>query len=62
MKKIIFATPFVLFFSMLNLTLDLEAAGCNSHRNKKNANTECSLTDDNCNNLKAKKISNKVDE
>ena len=47
MKKIILTTPILLLISMFSLNLDLEAAGCSSHKNKK-VQVECSLTDDNC--------------
>ena len=60
MKKFIFLTPLALLLSMLSFTSNLEAAGCGSHKNK-NVETECSLTDNNCNKLKLDENLNKVD-
>ncbi len=60
MKKVILSTPIALLLSMISFTGNLEAAGCSSHKNK-NVEAECSLTDDECNNLKSEKKLNKVD-
>ena len=62
MKKIILITPLVLFLSMFGFTTNIEAAGCSSHKNKKNnVKVECSLTDDNCDNTKSDKDIKKVE-
>tara|TARA_Y100000589_G_scaffold12521_1_gene10255 strand:- start:743 stop:883 length:141 start_codon:yes stop_codon:yes gene_type:complete len=45
---------------MFSLNANLEAAGCNSHKNK-NVQVECSLSDDNCDNLKSVKKFEKVE-
>ena len=55
MKKIFLITPLTLLVSMLSFTANLEAAGCSSHKNN-NVKVECSLTDDNCDNTKSKKV------
>ena len=60
MKKVILTTPFAILISMFCFTPNLEAAGCSSHKNK-NVKVECSLTDDNCDNTKSEKNSNKVE-
>ena len=60
MKKFFFTAPFLLTLSVLSITPNLEAAGCNSHKNKK-VQVECSLSDDNCDDLKSDKKFNKVD-
>tara|TARA_B100000900_G_scaffold253985_1_gene216410 strand:+ start:494 stop:679 length:186 start_codon:yes stop_codon:yes gene_type:complete len=60
MKKFILITPLALFLSMFALCENIEAAGCSSHRNK-NINVECSSLDDNCDNNKVDKKSNKVE-
>ena len=60
MKKFILITPLTLFFSMFTFSVNLEAAGCRSHKNK-NDKTECSLKDDNCDNTKSEKKFNKVE-
>ena len=51
MKKIILITPLALLLSMFSFNANIEAAGCNSHKNK-NVKVECSLSDDNCDNNK----------
>lgn len=61
MKKIFFTTPLAFLISMLSFTPNLEAAGCNSHKHKKNVRIECSLSDDNCDKLNSDKNSNEVD-
>ena len=60
MKKIILSTPLTLLFIMFGFNSNLEAAGCSSHKNK-DVKVECSLTDDNCDNTKSEKMSNKVE-
>ena len=60
MKKIILTTPLALLFSMFSFNANLEAAGCSSHKNK-NVQVECSLKDDNCDNLKSNEKFNKVE-
>ena len=60
MKTIIKTIPLALLFSMFTVNANLEAAGCNSHQNKK-AQVECSSSDDNCDDLKSEKKFNKVD-
>ena len=60
MKKIILTAPLTLLISMFSFTANLEAAGCNSHKNK-NVKVECSLTNDNCDNTKAEEKLNKVE-
>ena len=60
MKKIFLFTPLALLFSMSIFNGNLEAAGCNSHKNE-NVRVECSLSDDNCNNLKSDEKFKKVD-
>ena len=60
MKKIILATPIALLFSMCMFNANLEAAGCRSHKNK-NVKVECSISDDNCDNLKSDERFKKVD-
>ena len=60
MKKIILFTPLSILLSMFSFTANLEAAGCNSHKNK-NVKVECSLTDDNCDNTKSENKFNKVE-
>jgi len=54
MKKIILTTPLALFLSVFSFNVNLEAAGCSSHKNKK-VQIECSLSDDNCHNKKSNK-------
>ena len=62
MKKIILITPLALLFSMFSFIANLEAAGCSSHKNKnKNAQVECSISDENCDDLKLENKFNKVD-
>ena len=62
MKKIFLTAPLTLLLSLFSFTANLEAAGCSSHKNKnKNAQIECSLSDENCDNLKKDKKFNKVD-
>ncbi len=56
MKKFIITAPFVLLFSLFSFNLNLEAAGCRSHKSKKNLEVECSINNENCNN---QKLSNK---
>ena len=51
MKKILLITPLALLLSMFSFNANIEAAGCNSHKNK-NVKVECSLSDDNCDNNK----------
>ena len=60
MKKAVLTTPLVLLFSFFGFIANLEAAGCNSHKNK-NVKVECSLSDENCDNEKADKTFKKVD-
>ena len=60
MRKFILITPLTLLLSMFSFTVNVEAAGCNSHKNK-NLKVECSLTDDNCDNTKSEKNINKVE-
>ena len=60
MKKIILTTPLALLLSLFSFNADLEAAGCNSHKNK-NVKVECPLSEDNCDNNKLDKKYNKVD-
>ena len=60
MKKFILITPLALLLSLFNLNGNLEAAGCNSHKNK-NVKVECSLSDDNCDESKLEEKFNKVD-
>jgi len=60
MKKIILVTPLSLLCGMFSFNTNIEAAGCSSHNNK-NAQVECSLPDDNCDNLNANEKFNKVD-
>ena len=60
MKKFFLTTPLALILSAFSFTGNLEAAGCSSHKNKK-VQAECSLSDDNCDNLKSDKKFNKVD-
>ena len=60
MKKIILTAPLTLLLSLFSFTLNLEAAGCSSHKNK-NVEVECSLTNDNCDNKKTEKKFNKVE-
>ena len=61
MKKIFLTTPLLLLISMFSLATNLEAGGCSSHKNKKNVRIECSLSDENCNDLKLDKKLEKVD-
>ena len=60
MKKIILLTPLTLLLSMFSFTANIEAAGCNSHKNK-NVKVECSVTEDNCDNKKSEKNFNRVE-
>ena len=60
MKKIILITPFALLVSIFTISVNLEAAGCNSHKNKNNK-IECSSSNDNCDNNKLEKKFNKVE-
>ena len=60
MRKFILITPLTLLLSMFSFTVNVEAAGCNSHKNK-NLKVECSLTDDNCDNTKSEKNFKKVE-
>ena len=60
MKKFFLTTPLVFLLSMFSLNANLEAAGCSSHKNK-NVQVECSLSDDNCDNLKSVKKFEKVE-
>ena len=60
MKKIILITPLTILLGMFSFTVNLDAAGCSSHKNK-NVKVECSLTDDDCNNTKSEKSYNKVE-
>ena len=60
MKKFILVTPLTLLLSLLSFTANLEAAGCSSHKNK-NVKVECSLTDDNCDNINSEKKFDKVE-
>tara|TARA_Y100001978_G_scaffold79954_1_gene71606 strand:+ start:225 stop:410 length:186 start_codon:yes stop_codon:yes gene_type:complete len=59
MKKFILFTPLTLLFSLFSFTANIEAASCSSHKNK-NVKTECSLTDENCDDTKLEKKFNKV--
>ena len=60
MKKIILITPVTILLGICCFTLNLEAAGYNSHKNK-NVKVECSITDDECNKTKSEKSFNKVE-
>ena len=60
MKKFILITPLALLLSMFSFNVNLEAAGCNSHKNK-NLEAECRLSDETCDNLKSDENSKKVD-
>ena len=60
MKRFILLTPLTLLLSVFSFTANLEAAGCNSHKNQK-VKVECSLTDDNCDNTKTEKNFKKVE-
>ena len=60
MKTAILTTPLALLISMFSFNINLEAAGCSSHKNK-NVQAECSLNDDNCDINKLDKKFNKVD-
>ena len=60
MKKFILTSPFLLLSSIF-ITVNLNAASCNYHKNKKNVEIECSINDDNCNDLKLQKVNNRVD-
>ena len=60
MKKFILTTKLALLFSLFCFNPNLEAAGCSSHKNK-NVQVDCSLSDDNCDNLKSDKKFKKVD-
>ena len=55
MKKIILTTPILFLLSITSFNVDLKAAGCSSHKNKK-AQVECPLTDDNCDRSKSNKV------
>ena len=62
MKKTFLITPLALLFSMFSFNAKLEAAGCSSHKNKNiNAQVECSISDENCDDLKLENKFNKVD-
>ena len=58
MKKFILITPLALSLSMFFLNANLEAAGCRSHKSIK---TECSLSEDNCDNNESDKKIKKVE-
>ena len=60
MKKIILTAPLALLSSVFIFNGNLEAAGCNSHKNK-NVQAECSLSDNNCDNKNLDKSFKKVD-
>ena len=60
MKKIFLTSQLALLLSVFSVSANLEAAGCSSHKNKE-LQVECSLTDENCDNLKLQEKSNKVD-
>ena len=60
MKKVFLTTPLALLVSLFTFNINLEAAGCSSHKDK-NTQVECSISDDNCNNLKSDKKFIKVD-
>tara|TARA_Y100000589_G_scaffold304460_1_gene317632 strand:- start:386 stop:571 length:186 start_codon:yes stop_codon:yes gene_type:complete len=60
MKKIILITPFALLSSIFCFSVNVEAAGCSSHKNK-NVKVECSTLDDSCDSNKLDKKFNKVD-
>ena len=60
MKKIILISPLTILLGMFSFTLNLEAAGCSSHKNK-NVKVECSLTNENCDDKKSEKKFNKVE-
>ncbi len=60
MKKFILITPLALLFSSFCFSSNLEAASCNSHKNK-NFKVECSLSDDNCEKKQLDKKFTKVD-
>ena len=61
MNKFLLTFPLALLFSMFSFNLNLEAAGCRSHKNKKNLEVECSINDENCNNKEFGKKFNKVE-
>jgi len=60
MKKILLTTPFALLVSIFTISANLEAAGCNSHKNK-NVKIECSSSNEDCDNNKLDKKFNKVE-
>ena len=60
MKKIILSTPLAILLGILSLNVNLEAAGCSSHKNK-NVQIECSFSDEDCDNLKSDQKFKKVD-
>ena len=60
MKKFTLITPLTILLGMFVFTENLDAASCNSHKNK-NVKVECSLTDDDCDNTKSEKSFNKVE-
>ena len=60
MKDFLLTTPLALIISAFSFSTNLEAAGCSSHKNNK-VQVECSLSEDNCDNLKSDKNFNKVD-
>ena len=60
MKKFILNTPFIIFLGMCTLTANLDAAGCNSHKNK-NDKVECPVSNDYCDKTKSEKSYNKVE-
>ena len=60
MKKIFLITPLSILLSLFSFTANLEAAGCNSHKNK-NVKVECSFSDDDCDSKKSEKNLNKVE-
>ena len=60
MKKIILTAPLTLLLTISSITVNLQAAGCSSHKNK-NVKVECSLNNDNCDKTKSEKTVNKVE-
>tara|TARA_B100000212_G_scaffold223290_1_gene169363 strand:+ start:1052 stop:1237 length:186 start_codon:yes stop_codon:yes gene_type:complete len=60
MKNIFLTTPLAILLSMFCFNSTIEAAGCNTHKNK-NVKVECSLSDENCEKNKFDKSFSKVD-
>ena len=60
MKNFILMTPLAFVISMFSFNANLEASGCNSHKNK-NVKVECSISNENCDDNKVENKFNKVD-